>query len=940
MAPPFSPRPASRSLHWLLWQAIALACLPVLLMAFVDFRERRQDAIAALEREVSGVLLAARQGQEASLRSLQQNFDVMGRADNLRSLDSTDCSGLARRLLRSMPELSDLGAVRPDGRLFCSALPEGAAALHDASAQGWFRDALSTSGMSAGELVTPAAGGAAQLVFGYPVRRRSGELLAVLYAAMAPAHVAQQVAALQLPAGWNAFLLGPQGQLLSYLPPEQAPAQVSARRLEPFLAALAQPQGPGVAPLQLLRELPGLDGDRRMYGMARPQLSKTPLLVAVGAPLERTIERIERGFALRVLFLLALALLSMLAARYWVYGLIDAWTQRTTEALRALTAGRLEQPLATLSRVRELAAVEQGINDLAAQLRQRNQALQRVSAAVEQSPVAMLITSSQELIEYVNPAFERLTGYTCTEVLGRHPKLLNEAHTPPEVYAAVQARLRTGQAWEGEFDSRRKDGSAFQERVTIAPVRMDGGAVSHYVATVQDITGQRQAQAQIHQLAYYDGLTGLPNRSLMHERMAQALRACDQGGGSALLLLDIDRFKHINDTWGHAAGDALLCTFAQRLQGAASPQAQVARMGGNTFALLEQGLGSTRAGVEAAALALAQQVLQLWSQPVALAAGQQLYASASGGIALLCGGVDDAAQLLKQAEVALYRAEASGGNAVLLFDAALQAQVDERATLEMGLRQALQQEELLLHYQAQVDAQARVTGAEVLLRWPRGPQERAVSPAQFIPLAEDTGLIVPIGLWVLDGACAQLARWQAQPLTAQLTLSVNVSARQFHQGDFVQQVGAALARHQVRPSGLVLELTESAILGGLEATAARMHELRALGLRFALDDFGTGYSSLSYLQQLPFDELKIDQSFTRAMLQDPASSAIVRAILMMSRALGLDVIAEGVESAEHRDFLLRHDCQGCQGYWFGRPMALADWERQHLPARVADGAGV
>ncbi|MCE1250213.1 MAG: EAL domain-containing protein [Comamonadaceae bacterium] len=926
----FSPAP--RSLHWLLWQAIALACLPVLLMAFVDFRARRQDAIEALEREVASVLLAARLGQEASLRHLQQSFDIMARADNLRRLDAQDCSGLVRRLLRSMPDLSDLGAVRPDGRLFCSTTYQEQDAPLTVNDLGWFRDALSASGMTAGELLQTSAAAPAQLVFGYPVRSRSGELQAVLYAAMAPARFAQLASA--LPAGWNAFLLGPQGQVLSDLADDE---QAFAAEHVPALARLQAALAAG----QRVLELPGRDGARRMYGIAQPQLSRTPLLLAVGAPLARTVGHIEHGFALRVLVLLALALLSMLAARYWVYGLVDAWTRRTTRALQALTAGQLDEPLPTRSRVRELAAVEQGLSDLAAQLRQRGQALQRLSAAVEQSPVAILITNRQEQIEYVNPAFEQLTGYRSADVLGQHPRLLSAGEVPAEVYAHMRAELQAGRVWQGEFDSRRKDGSAYQERVTIAPIRVAGGAISHYVATLQDITGQRQAQAQIHRLAYYDALTGLPNRSQMHACMAQALQECGQGlGAGALLLFDIDRFRQINDAWGHAAGDALLCTVAERLQAAASPQGQVARLGSNTFALLERHLGPDRAATEAAALALAQQVLQQLAQPVALPAGQRLYASASGGIALLCAGAADAAQLLKQAEVALYRAEAAGGNSVLLFDAALQSQVDARATLEMGLRQALQDRGFVLHYQAQVDARGHVTGAEVLLRWPHGPQGRPVSPAQFIPLAEDTGLIVPLGQWVLDSACAQLARWQAQAATAQLTLSVNVSARQFHQGDFADQVAAALARHQVPPNRLVLELTESAILGGLEATAARMHALRALGLRFALDDFGTGYSSLSYLQQLPFDELKIDQSFTRAMLQDPASSAIVRAILMMSRALGLAVIAEGVETAAHHDFLLRHDCQGCQGYWFGRPMALADWERQHLQPQAADGAGV
>lgn len=920
----------TRSLHWLLWQVIALACLPILLLTFLDYREQRQEALRALDTEVGSVLLAARLGQEASLRSLQQTFEIMARADNLRRLDPQDCAGLAQRLLRSMVDFSDLGAARPNGRLWCSAQEPGpdADGPPTVNAQGWFRDALSGSGMTAGEVITDSVRGP-QLVFGYPVRSRTGQLQAVLYAAMAPSRFAQLMVRLELPAGWNAFLLGADAKMLSYWPEGSAPAQPDAATVAAFQAALAQGRS--------TVELRGFDGHLRMYGVSRPGSSKTPLLVAVGAPLTRTIERIEQAFVLRVAVLLALALLSMLAARYWVYGLVDAWARRATQTLQALAAGELAARMSAASPVRELAMVEEGINTMAAQLQQRRRELLRLSSAVQQSPVAMLITDAQERIEYVNPAFERLTGYTHAEVLGRHPDLLNAGTTAPEVYVQMQAQLRNGQPWSGEFQSRRKDGQLYQDKVTIAPLRAEGAVVTHYAAVIEDVTAQRQVEAQIERLAYYDALTGLHNRAWMHQHMGQLLQPPPVQCTAALLLFDVDRFKQVNDTWGHAAGDALLRCLAQRLQGLASAQASLARMGSNTFALLEPQLGTDPASTAEAAQRLASQVVQELALPVTLDEEQQLYVSVSGGATLLCGTARTAAQLLKQAEVALYRAEAAGGGAALLFDAAMQAQVDGRATLEMGLRQALDQQSLVLHYQAQVDAEGRIKGAEVLLRWPQGPQGQPVSPAQFIPLAEDTGLIVPLGLWVLDGACAQLARWQAQPQTAQLTLSVNVSARQFHQSDFAAQVAAALARHQVQPRGLVLELTESAILGGLEATAARMHALRALGLRFALDDFGTGYSSLSYLQQLPFDELKIDQSFTRAMLQDPASSAIVRAILMMCRALGLTVVAEGVETAAHHDFLRRHDCQGCQGYWFGRPMAIADWERQHLAASQAVG---
>ena len=441
----------------------------------------------------------------------------------------------------------------------------------------------------------------------------------------------------------------------------------------------------------------------------------------------------------------------------------------------------------------------------------------------------------------------------------------------------------------------------------------------------------------IHRLAYYDVLTDLPNRRLLRERIEDALQTRTAPlAHRALLLLDLDHFKTINDTLGHEVGDEFLRETTQRLQAVVQPPHFVARIGGDEFVVLTGALDTDYSHALACAHALAQQILSALAAPCQMA-GHTLHGSTSIGVCMFRPGNATIKELLKRADLAMYQAKSEGRNQACAFDPAMQARLEESTALTAALHQGLQNAEFSLHFQPQVDAQGHPLGAEVLLRW-KHPQQGLIPPSRFIPLAESSGLIVPIGHWVLRQACMQLKVWEAERHTERLELAVNVSARQFHQSDFAAQVAAALARHQVQPSGLVLELTESAILGGLEATAARMHALRALGLRFALDDFGTGYSSLSYLQQLPFDELKIDQSFTRAMLQDPASSAIVRAILMMSRALGLTVVAEGVETAAHHEFLLRHDCHGYQGYWFGRPLALPDWERQHLAASQAVGA--
>lgn len=911
-----------RSLHLRLWVVIALASLPVFLMAFFDYRERRQDAVTSLENEVSRMLTAARLAEESALHRMRQTFQIMARADNLQSLDTEDCSGLAQRLLQSMEGFSNIGAALPNGQLFCSASPmrEGVS-VNDRL---WFQDAMASESTTAGDFVVGRVSRQPGMVFGHPVRDSQGQIKAVLFASIQLTWFENLVAEFKLPAGWNAFLLKIPGEVLSYHPADDlALAKAQApQAAAPFVQALQAGQRVG--------ELKGLDGNRRMYGIGSPRLSRAPLLVAIGAPLERTVARIDQGFWWRLLLLAGIALVSVLTARFYIWGLIEGWTRQITAAIDSVASGRLQTRIQRFSPVQELHAVERGINHMASELQKRDADLRRLSAAVEQSPEAIIITDTSARIEYVNDAFVRSTGYTQAEVLGKNPRILNQGLTPPATYEAMWNALRGGQPWRGELINTRKDGSTYVEMATIGPILDEDGKVTHFVSTKEDITQRKASEALVHQLAYYDALTGLPNRTLLHERLAQAVRGSAHGHG-LLLLVDIDRFKQINDTRGHAAGDLLLREAARRIRSAVQAQDTVARVGSNTFAVLAPHVGAWATEANARAHNLAQQVHQSLAAPYDLDEQKRLYATTSAGIALFGAGAPSSATVLQQVEVALYRAKDEGGNAVLFFDATMQASVDARAALETGLRDAIEQQDFQLFYQVQVDKDGAVVGAEALIRW-IGADGKVVSPADFIPLAEETRLIVPIGQWVLDTACQQLAQWQQHPATRHLALAINVSARQFHQADFVAQVRAAIERHHIDPGCLKLELTESVILGDIDTTIERMHQLRALGLRFALDDFGTGYSSLSYLKRLPFDQLKIDQSFIRDMLTDHSSNAIVRAILVMSEALGLEVVAEGVETTAHRAFLVEHGCQFCQGYLLGRPVPIATWEAAHLDA--------
>ncbi len=439
------------------------------------------------------------------------------------------------------------------------------------------------------------------------------------------------------------------------------------------------------------------------------------------------------------------------------------------------------------------------------------------------------------------------------------------------------------------------------------------------------ITARDQAQAAAHHLAFYDMLTGLPNRQLIMERLEEALKASERDGQrGALFFLDLDQFKTINDVKGHEAGDLLLVELAQRLRAATVEGDTVARIGGDEFVVLLKGLGSSDDEAVSQAILAAEQIRESLGQPCELGDGL-LYSTTSIGIVLFNGVQESVDNLLRYADSAMYQAKAEGRNTIRFYDPEMQAAIELRANLETELRSSVEKGQLHLYYQIQVDSLNRALGAEVLLRW-QHPERGLVSPAQFIPLAEETGLIVPIGQWVLETACAQLKLWQNDPLTRDLKLAVNVSAQQFYQLDFVSQVQHALLVSGAQASHLKLELTESMVLENVDDTIAKMHELRRFGLSFSMDDFGTGYSSLQYLKRLPLDQIKIDQSFVGEITRDTNDAVIVQTIIAMSAALGLDVIAEGVETEAQSKFLDARGCHSFQGYFFGRPMPLPQFE--------------
>ena len=550
---------------------------------------------------------------------------------------------------------------------------------------------------------------------------------------------------------------------------------------------------------------------------------------------------------------------------------------------------------------------------------------QRIAAIAFESQEGMFITDAQHRIVRANQAFVRITGYPVDEAIGQNPHILGSGRHPPEFFADLLHGLERDGVWQGEIWNRRKDGEEYPSWVTITGVRDSSSTITHYVASLDDITLRKRAEEEIKHLAFFDQLTGLPNRRLLADRLKQALTAsCRHQHCGALLFIDLDNFKTLNDTLGHDKGDLLLQQVTQRLTGCVREGDTVARLGGDEFIVLLETLSANLQEAASQTEMIGEKIITQLNHPYRFS-GYEHHSSASIGITMFNGCEEVAEELLKRADMAMYQAKAAGRDTLSFFDPEMQAIVSARATMEAGLRDAIQQQHFVIHLLAQVVAQHRVIGAEALLRW-HDPVNGLVPPLAFIPLAEESGLILPIGQWVLETVCERLALWARQPELAHLSIAVNISARQFRQKDFIEQVLNAVTRSGARPQQLKLELTESMLVHDIEDVIAKMVTLKAAGIGFSLDDFGTGYSSLAYLKRLPLDQLKIDQGFIRDILIDPDDAAIAKMIISLGDSLGLNVIAEGVETEAQRQTLSGQGCHAYQGYLFSRPLPLENFE--------------
>ncbi len=548
------------------------------------------------------------------------------------------------------------------------------------------------------------------------------------------------------------------------------------------------------------------------------------------------------------------------------------------------------------------------------EIKQAEERLRVLSQAVEQSPASVMITDTKGDIRYVNPRFSQITGDSAEEAVHQNLVETIAGHAPADMQTEIRTTLEKGGEWRGELPSQRKNGEAFWEYVAISPIRDNDGTISHFLAICEDITVRKVYEERLFNQANFDSLTRLPNRVLAFDRLTQAIaRAHRNGRTVAVMFIDLDNFKNVNDTLGHAAGDQLLIEAAKRLRNATRKGDTVARLSGDEFLVILPDLATVRDSK-----VVAHKILTGFSTPFPLE-GRELFFTVSIGLSTYPDDSDNPHTLLQHADAAMYRAKASGRNTYCYFTPDINRQAVHRLELESHLRQALEREEFVIQYQPIIDVvEQRMIGAEALLSW-HNPTLGRVSPEQFIPVAEETGLIVPLGEWVMETACIQAKAWQEQ-LQSPFRIAINVSSRQFREKNFVKMVRRVLEKSHLTASNLELEITENLLLKESSEASAILNELSQMQVSLAVDDFGTGYSALSYLKHFPFNSLKIDRTFVRDITTDKEDAALTRAIIVMAQSLGLKVTGEGVETRQQLSFLHEEGCNQVQGYYFCKPL--------------------
>ncbi|NNJ97654.1 MAG: EAL domain-containing protein, partial [Gammaproteobacteria bacterium] len=681
-----------------------------------------------------------------------------------------------------------------------------------------------------------------------------------------------------------------------------------------------------------------------LYSLSIARLTTAPWKVIFAQPKEVLIEPVEEQTRATLLFASAIAFLVVFIVAGTTRILLKPIRQ-LTNVVKQIGEGNLKIK-ANVDTNDEIGGLADAFNEMTTNVRVlvndlekeiddhklTADSLRKLSQAIEQSPVSVMITDLDGNIEYVNPEFGRVTGYTSEEVIGKNPRILKSGHTPPSQFTNMWNSITTGQSWSGELYNKKKNGDLFWENVTVSPIKSSDGKNTHYLAIKEDISIRKEYEERLMYQASYDKLTDLPNRSLAFDRLRQALaNAIRDRERLAVMYVDFDHFKNINDTLGHNAGDSFLISMAERLKGIVRDVDTVARLGGDEFMLIltsthhksgEIPLSEYRDQIQQKAA----EILHKVAQPCVIE-DMEFSVTASIGIAIFPEDGDDPHILLKNADTAMYRGKRKGRNTFEEFTPEMSDKIVKRVEIESKLRRAVEEEKFYITYQSLVNTRTmRLAGAEALIRW-EDDELGHIAPEIFIPFAEESGVIVDIGRWVLDSVCRDVKGLRADQDSKDFYIAVNLSGRQFRGKGFARQVSDTLSKYKLHGSSLELEITERLLMKDVPEVITTLDQLKEMGIRLSIDDFGTGYSSLSYLKRFPFDVLKIDKMFVHDIGVDPDNAALCEAIISMAHSLGLSVVGEGVENEEQFEFLRLRGAEIVQGYYVSKPMRYDEFKQ-------------
>ncbi|GAO37392.1 hypothetical protein SCT_2813 [Sulfuricella sp. T08] len=917
-------------LRWRLMLLILVAVLPAFLLVLYSTFEQRREVAESAQKEALKMAQTVAEGHRATSSSVRQLLKGLSTLAEIPDAQSAGpCNKVMANILRYSSDYANVGVALSNGEVVCSALPlPGPVNVAD---RVFFQRAVSTREFSIGDFQIGRIAAKRGIHFGYPLLNADKQVWGVIFVLLDLDPLNESLAGTpHLETGDVAILLDGGGKILAHHPD---PANYVGKSMAtlPLYKQIQQLQGEGTY------DGVGLDGVRRIFAFA-PLFSRPSCCAyaVVGIPAERVYAKANHAFVRNVLLMLGMGLLVLTLA--WVGG--DMLVLKRVRALSSAARRMGQRDLTVRSGLphdeEELGQLARSFDAMADNLEEWQKQVMQSSHELEKLGYRnqLILDSAGEgicgvdregMITFVNPVAASMLGYQVDELLGlslHHTVHCRKADGTlfPHEECPMHAAIEDGISHQGSDEMLwRKDGSGFYTDYAVIPM-LEGEKVTGAVVTFKDITERKRHEEQLAHQATHDTLTGLANRTILNDRIGLLIeRAAREKSVVALLLLDLDRFKEINDSLGHGAGDELLRGMAVRLTDLMRDSDTVARLGGDEFVILVE------MDIADSAIPVAQKILDALTRPFSIS-GREVFIGASIGISLYPKDGDSGEELLKNADVAMYRAKKRGRNTFRFYNEGMNTNSVERLSLETSLRHAVDNGELLLYYQPQVNLHSgEIIGAEALIRW-QHPEMGLVSPAKFIPLAEETGLIFPIGEWVMRTACAQIKAWQGAGVMTP-PVAVNLSAHQFRQRHLVKMTTGVLLDSGIDGRYLELEMTESAMMEDADRVIKVLRELKDAGTSISIDDFGTGYSSLSYLKQFAIDKLKVDQSFVREITRDSKDAAIVVAIITMAHSLGLNVIAEGVETEGQLEHLRSHGCDEMQGYFFSRPVPVGDFEQ-------------